>query len=162
MKDKEATTAKWDYLKYDDSSTSAKWTYTGVAPTDATKFKTDSNGQINVKDLTAGTYRFIEVSAPNGYIMDGTKKYQFTIDTDGKVTWEEDANVGGIGTTSNVGGTHSAIVTITNEKPDTEKFVMDRKSKDWEADADYRVGAVVPYLIRVDVPSNVAKLKPLS
>lgn len=159
MKDKEATTAKWDYLKYDDSSTSAKWTYTGVAPTDATKFKTDSNGQINVKDLTAGTYRFIEVSAPNGYIMDGTKKYQFTIDTDGKVTWEEDANVGGIGTTSNVGGTHSAIVTITNEKPDTEKFVMDRKSKDWEADADYRVGAVVPYLIRVDVPSNVAKLK---
>ena len=40
--------------------------------------------------------------------MDGTKKYQFTIDTDGKVTWEEDANVGGIGTTSNVGGTHSA------------------------------------------------------
>lgn len=129
MKDKEATTAKWDYLKYDDSSTSAKWTYTGVAPTDATKFKTDSNGQINVKDLTAGTYRFIEVSAPNGYIMDGTKKYQFTIDTDGKVTWEEDANVGGIGTTSNVGGTHSAIVTITNEKPDTEKFVMDRKVK---------------------------------
>ena len=42
---------------------------------------------------------------------------------------------------------HSAIVTITNEKPDTEKFVMDRKSKDWEADADYRVGAEVPYLI---------------
>ena len=36
---------------------------------------------------------------------------------------------------------------------------MDRKSKDWEADADYRVGAEVPYLIRVDVPSNVAKLK---
>lgn len=158
MKDKEAT-AKWDYLKYDDSSTSAKWTYTGVAPTDATKFKTDSNGQINVKDLTAGTYRFIEVSAPNGYIMDGTKKYQFTINNAGKVTWEEDANVGGIGTTTSEGATYSAIVTITNEKPDTEKFVMDRKSKDWEADADYRVGAEVPYLIRVDVPSNVEKLK---
>lgn len=155
MKDKEAT-AKWDYLKYDDSSTSAKWTYTGVAPTDATKFKTDSNGQINVKDLTAGTYRFIEVSAPNGYIMDGTKKYQFTINNAGEVNWEGDATSG---TTSNEGGMHSAIVTITNEKPDTEKFVMDRKSKDWEADADYRVGAEVPYLIRVDVPSNVEKLK---
>lgn len=158
MKDKEAT-AKWDYLKYDDSSTSAKWTYTGVAPTDATKFKTDSNGQINVKDLTAGTYRFIEVSAPNGYIMDGTKKYQFTINNAGKVTWEEDANVGGIGTTTSEGATYSAIVTITNEKPDTEKFVMDRTKKDWEADADYRVGTEVPYLIRVDVPSNVEKLK---
>lgn len=159
MKDKEATTAKWDYLKYDASSTSAKWTYTGVASTDATKFKTDSNGMINVKDLTAGTYRFIEVSAPKGYIMDGTKKYQFTINNAGEVTWEEDANVGGIGTTTGEGAAYSAIVTITNEKPDTEKFVMDRKSKDWEADADYRVGAEVPYLIRVDVPSNVEKLK---
>lgn len=160
MNDKEDT-AKWDYLKYDVSSTStsasAKWTYTGVASTDATKFKTDRNGKINVQGLTAGTYRFIEVSAPNGYIMDGTKKYQFTINKNGKVTWEADAI--GIGETSNAEGTHSAIVTITNEKPDTEKFVMDRKSKDWEADADYRVGAEVPYLIRVDVPSNVEKLK---
>lgn len=159
MKDKEATTAKWDYLKYDASSTSAKWTYTGVASTDATKFKTDSNGMINVKDLTAGTYRFIEVSAPKGYIMDGTKKYQFTINNAGEVTWEEDANVGGIGTTTGEGAAYSAIVNITNEKPDTEKFVMDRTNKDWEADADYRVGAEVPYLIRVDVPSNVEKLK---
>lgn len=159
MKDKEATTAKWDYLKYDASSTSAKWTYTGVASTDATKFKTDSNGMINVQDLTAGTYRFIEVSAPKGYIMDGTKKYQFTINNAGKVTWEEDANVGGIGTTTGEGAAYSAIVNITNEKPDTEKFVMDRTNKDWEADADYRVGAEVPYLIRVDVPSNVEKLK---
>lgn len=159
MKDKEATTAKWDYLKYDASSTSAKWTYTGVASTDATKFKTDSNGMINVKDLTAGTYRFIEVSAPKGYIMDGTKKYRFTINNAGEVTWEEDANVGGIGTTTGEGAAYSAIVNITNEKPDTEKFVMDRTNKDWEADADYRVGAEVPYLIRVDVPSNVEKLK---
>ena len=35
------------------------------------------------------------------------RNISLTIDTDGKVTWEEDANVGGIGTTSNVGGTHS-------------------------------------------------------
>ena len=159
MKDKEATTAKWDYLKYDASSTSAKWTYTGVASTDATKFKTDSNGKINVQDLTAGTYRFIEVSAPKGYIMDGTKKYQFTINNAGEVTWEEDANVGGIGTTTGEGAAYSAIVNITNEKPDTEKFVMNRKDKDWKADADYRVDTAVPYLIRVDVPSNVDKLK---
>lgn len=152
MKDSESATEKWNYLKYDN----AKWTYTGITEADTTKFKTDSNGQINVKDLTAGTYRFIEVSAPNGYIMDGTKKYQFTINNAGEVNWEGDATSG---TTSNEGGTHSAIVTITNEKPDTEKFVMDRKSKDWEADADYRVGAEVPYLIRVDVPSNVEKLK---
>ena len=91
--------------------------------------------------------------------MDGTKEYQFTINNAGKVTWEEDAKVGEIGTTSNEGGTYSAIVTITNEKPDIEKFVKDRIRGEWEADADYRVGADVPYLIRVDVPSNVAELK---
>ena len=160
MKDKEATTEKWNYLKYDaNANASAKWTYTGITSVDnATKFKTDF-GQINVQGLTAGTYRFIEVSAPDGYIMDGTKEYQFTINNAGEVTWEEDAKVGGIGTTSNEGGTYSAIVTITNEKPDTEKFVMDRTNKNWEVDADYRVGAEVPYLIRVDVPSNVEKLK---
>ena len=161
MKDKEATTEKWNYLKYDDSaSANAKWTYTGITSVDnATKFKTDPSGKINVQGLTAGTYRFIEVSAPDGYIMDGTKEYQFTINNAGKVTWEEDAKVGEIGTTSNEGGTYSAIVTITNEKPDIEKFVKDRIRGEWEADADYRVGADVPYLIRVDVPSNVAELK---
>lgn len=149
MKDEEAAPEKWDYLKREND----EWTYTGVTPTNATKFGTDKSGKIKVENLTAGTYRFIEVSAPDGYIMDGTKKYQFTINNAGEVTWEDDATE-----CVNTPG-QAAIVTITNEKPDTEKFVMDRTNKDWEADADYRVGAEVPYLIRVDVPSNVEKLK---
>ena len=142
---------EWNYLGYNQETNVC--TYTGITADTATKLKTKNGGQINVKDLTAGTYRFIEVSAPDGYIMDGTKEYQFTIDTDGKVTWEGNATE-----CVNTPG-QAAIVTITNEKPDTEKFVMDRTNKDWEADADYRVGAEVPYLIRVDVPSNVEKLK---
>ena len=149
MKDEEAAPEKWDYLKRENG----EWTYTGVTPTNATKFATDESGKIKVENLTAGTYRFIEVSAPDGYIMDGTKKYQFTINNAGEVTWKGDATE-----CVNTPG-QAAIVTITNEKPDTEKFVMDRTNKDWEADADYRVGAKVPYLIRVDVPSNVEKLK---
>lgn len=149
MKDEEAAPEKWDYLKREND----EWTYTGVTPTNATKFATDESGKIKVENLTAGTYRFIEVSAPDGYIMDGTKEYQFTIDTDGKVTWEGNATE-----CVNTPG-QAAIVTITNEKPDTEKFVMDRETEKWEADADYRVGAEVPYLIKVDVPSNVEKLK---
>lgn len=153
MEDKEAV-GKWNYLKYDDIND--KWTYTGITEADTTKFETDRDGKINVQGLTAGTYRFIEVSAPDGYIVDGTKKYQFTIDKNENVTWQADAAIDGIKKVTPDG---IASVTITNEKPDTEKFVMDRKSKDWEADADYRVGAKVPYLIRVDVPSNVEKLK---
>lgn len=141
----------WNYLSY--NKTSKECTYTGITKDTATKLKTENGGKITVENLTAGTYRFIEVSAPKGYIVDGTKEYQFEIANDGSVTWQGDA-----GACENVPG-KAAIVTITNEKPDTEKFVMDRKSKDWEADADYRVGAEVPYLIRVDVPSNVEKLK---
>lgn len=141
----------WNYLSY--NKISKECTYTGITKDTATKLKTENGGKITVENLTAGTYRFIEVSAPKGYIVDGTKEYQFEIANDGSVTWQGDA-----GACENVPG-KAAIVTITNEKPDTEKFVMDRKSKDWEADADYRVGAEVPYLIRVDVPSNVEKLK---
>ena len=145
---------EWKYLGYDQENDVC--TYTGITADTATKLKTKDGGKITVKGLTAGTYRFIEVSAPDGYIVDGTKKYQFSIDKDENVTWQDDAAIDDIGKVTTDG---TAIVTITNEKPDTEKFVMDRKSKDWEADADYRVGAEVPYLIRVDVPSNVAKLK---
>lgn len=141
----------WNYLSY--NKTSKECTYTGITKDTATKLKTENGGKITVENLTAGTYRFIEVSAPKGYIVDGTKEYRFEIANDGSVTWQGDA-----GACENVPG-KAAIVTITNEKPDTEKFVMDRKSKDWEVDADYRVGAEVPYLIKVDVPSNVAKLK---
>lgn len=141
----------WNYLSYNQAS--KECTYTGITKDTATKLKTENGGRITVENLTAGTYRFIEVSAPKGYIVDGTKEYQFKIANDGSVAWQGDAVE-----CENVPG-QAAIVTITNEKPDTEKFVMDRENKDWEADADYRVGAVVPYLIRVDVPSNVAKLK---
>lgn len=141
----------WNYLSY--NQTSKECTYTGITKDTATKLKTENGGRITVENLTAGTYRFIEVSAPKGYIVDGTKEYQFKIANDGSVAWQGDA-----AECVNTPG-QAAIVTITNEKPDTEKFVMDRKNKDWEADADYRVGAEVPYLIKVDVPSNVAKLK---
>lgn len=141
----------WNYLSYNKAS--KECTYTGITKDTATKLKTENGGKITVENLTAGTYRFIEVSAPKGYIVDGTKEYQFEIANDGSVTWQDDA-----GACENVPGT-AAIVTITNEKPDTEKFVMDRETEKWEADADYRVGADVPYLIRVDVPSNVAELK---
>ena len=141
----------WNYLSYNQAS--KECTYTGITKDTATKLKTENGGRITVENLTAGTYRFIEVSAPKGYIVDGTKEYQFEIANDGSVTWQGDA-----GACENVPG-KAAIVTIINEKPDTEKYVMDRTNKNWEADADYRVGAKVPYLIKVDVPSNVDKLK---
>ncbi|EPE62395.1 LPXTG-motif cell wall anchor domain protein [Exiguobacterium sp. S17] len=40
--------------------------------------KTDANGQILVTNLNPGSYRFIETSAPGGYMTDGTP-YPFTL-----------------------------------------------------------------------------------
>ena len=33
------------------------------------EYKTDKNGEINVKDLAYGKYSFVEKASPNGYVL---------------------------------------------------------------------------------------------
>lgn len=136
LQKKNTTTNKWDDVTTNES--------TGETLT----LKTDNNGQINVDGLSQGTYRFIETDRGNnnGYIMDGATTYEFVVGSDGKITYG--------GKTEN-----NIAVSVTNEKPDMTKQVQDRTSDDWEQDADYNVGDMVPYQITVDVPSNITKLK---
>ena len=136
LQKKNTTTNKWDDVTTNES--------TGETLT----LKTDNNGQINVDGLSQGTYRFIETDRGNnnGYIMDGATTYEFVVGSDGKITYG--------GKTEN-----NIAVSVTNEKPDMTKQVQDRTSNDWEQDADYNVGDMVPYQITVDVPSNITKLK---
>lgn len=112
------------------------------------KLKTDNKGQIKVDGLSQGTYRFIETDRGNndGYIMDGATTYEFTVTSEGKITYG--------GKTDN-----NIKVSVTNEKPDMTKQVQDRTSGDWKQETDYNVGDMVPYQITVDVPSNITKLK---
>ena len=114
----------------------------------ALNLTTDENGQINVDGLSQGTYRFIETDRGNndGYIMDGATTYEFTVTSEGKITYG--------GKTDN-----NIAVSVTNEKPDMTKQVKDRTSGDWKQETDYNVGDMVPYQITVDVPSNITKLK---
>ena len=114
----------------------------------ALNLTTDENGQINVEGLSQGTYRFIETNrgGNDGYIMDGAKTYEFTVTSEGKITYG--------GKTDN-----NIKVSVTNEKPDMTKQVQDRTSGDWKQETDYNVGDMVPYQITVDVPSNITKLK---
>ncbi len=111
--------------------------------------KTDKDGRITVEGLSQGTYRFIETDRGtnnDGYIMDGATVYEFTVTAEGTIVYD--------GKTEN-----NITITVKNEKPDMTKQVKERDKDNWNQDADYNVGDMVPYKITIDVPSNIAKLK---
>lgn len=129
------------------------WTPVTISESTNTELNltTDTNGQITVEGLSQGTYRFIETDrgADNGgYIMDGATTYEFTVtvDADGKIHY-----------TYNNETKDGIDINIVNEKPDITKEV--KNGDNWDHKADYSVGDLVPYQIKVSVPSNITKLK---
>ena len=129
------------------------WTPVTISESTNTKLNltTDTNGQITVEGLSQGTYRFIETDrgADNGgYIMDGATTYEFTVtvDADGKIHY-----------TYNNKTKDGIDINIVNEKPDITKEV--KNGDNWDHKADYSVGDLVPYQIKVSVPANITKLK---
>lgn len=133
LQKKNTTTNKWDAVTTNESTS------------DELTLKTDNNGQINVAGLSQGKYRFIETDRGNndGYIMDGATTYEFTVTSEGKISYD---------------GKNNSTITVNNEKPDMTKQVQKRDNT-WGQDADYNVGDMVPYKITVDVPSNITSLK---
>lgn len=125
------------------------------------EYTTGGDGVLSVSGLAPGKYRFIEtdLASNDGFIMDGNNTYVFTISigVDGAKNITLDTNsYATLDSTSNT-------ITVTNEKPDMKKEVKRRAQKDgrddWQHDADYSVGDMVPYRITIDVPSNIAQLK---
>lgn len=112
---------------------------------------TNNDGMINITDLAPGTYRFIEHSAPQGYIMDGQAAYEFTINNDQTVTISDAYK-----------DTLANTIKVVNEKPNMEKQVktgVDAENKDVYGKAtDASVGDVVTWKVTAAVPSNVNKL----
>ena len=112
---------------------------------------TSADGMINITDLAPGTYRFIEYSAPQGYIMDGQAAYVFTINDNQTVTINDAYK-----------DTLANTIKVVNEKPDMEKQVktgVDAENKDVYGNAtDASVGDVVTWKVTAAVPSNVNKL----
>lgn len=113
---------------------------------------TSADGIINITDLAPGTYRFIEYSAPQGYIMDGQAAYEFTINNNQTVTINE----------AYKDDTLKDTIKVVNEKPNVEKQVktgVDADNKDVYGKAtDASVGDVVTWKVTAAVPSNVNKL----
>lgn len=107
---------------------------------------TSDSGMINITDLAPGTYRFIEYSAPQGYIMDGQAAYVFTINNDQTVTINDAYK-----------DTLANTIKVVNEKPNMEKQVKTGVDTYGKA-TDASVGDVVTWKVTAAVPSNVNKL----
>lgn len=107
---------------------------------------TSTDGMINITDLAPGTYRFIEHSAPQGYIMDGQAAYVFTINNDQTVTISDAYK-----------DTLANTIKVVNEKPNMEKQVKTGVDTYGKA-TDASVGDVVTWKVTAAVPSNVNKL----
>ena len=108
---------------------------------------TNNDGMINITDLAPGTYRFIEYSAPQGYIMDGQAAYEFTIENDKRVTIND----------AYKDDTLKDTIKVVNEKPSMEKQVKTGVDAYGKA-TDASVGDVVTWKVTAAVPSNVNKL----
>lgn len=135
-------------------SINSVWTSITTSEEDGTSLNltTNENGEITVSGLSQGSYRFIETAIDStlpGYILDGAKTYEFSVGSNKQITYN---------------GTTAPIVTIeaNNEKPDMKKEVQDRTTNAWKQESDYNVGDYVPYMITIDVPSNITQLKDFS
>lgn len=114
---------------------------------------TDNNGEITVKDLVKGTYRFIETAGTDsGYIVDKSAEYVFEITEEKTVIIPTDA------TNKNDYKLSDGKLVINNYRPDLDKKVMDRETGAYKDDNDYSVGDIIPYQITVGVPGNITKL----
>lgn len=139
--------ATWTTLKKQDDG---KWVANEETNLTNAILTTSGEGTITVDNLEPGDYRFIEISAPNGYIVDGKTTYTFTITTDdkGNLTYS-------IPTEYKNGNADS--IKVVNEKPELDKTV--KADADYKNDADYSVGDMVKWKVSATVPSNVDKLK---
>ena len=118
----------------------------GTVDSETGLLTTNAGGMINIKDLAPGKYRFIEYSAPQGYIMDGQAAYEFTIIDDKNVTIDGDYK-----------DTLENTIKVVNEKPNVEKQVKTGVDAYGKA-TDASVGDVVTWKVTAAVPSNVNKL----
>lgn len=147
--DKETSDRAWEAVDLNDA---IKVTVGKNSQTDdATKgyLTTSDAGTITIESgLAPGKYRFVEISASNGYVANTDENANiFTVekDSEGKLV-------------TKVGDKTVESVSVTNEKPDLDKNVADRKGDTANNGADYAIGDAVPYTLTIHVPANIAKM----
>ena len=118
---------------------------------------TNVNGEITVDGLAKGVYCFVEQGmvdatdntkdAYTAYII-SKKPVYFTVGAD-------EVSYSGATTTTKKNDTAALV---ENYKPDIEKKVQ-KSDGNLDKRADYNVDDLVPYVVTVDVPKNIANLK---
>ncbi|WP_337808436.1 SpaH/EbpB family LPXTG-anchored major pilin [Gemmiger sp.] len=148
--DKETSDGVWETVDLNDAIkvTAGKKSQTDD-PTTKGYLTTSDAGTITIESgLAPGKYRFVEISASNGYVANTDANANiFTVekDSDGSLI-------------TKVGGKKVESVSVTNEKPDLDKKVPDRKDATTNNGADYAIGDAVPYTLTIHVPANIAKM----
>ena len=148
--DKETSNGTWEAVDLNDAIkvTAGKKSQTDDATTKG-YLTTSDVGTITIESgLAPGKYRFVEISASNGYVANTDENANiFTVEkgSDGNLV-------------TKVGDKEVKSVPVTNEKPDLDKNVADQKGGTTNNGADYAIGDAVPYTLTIHVPANIAKM----
>lgn len=148
--DKETSDGTWDAVDLTDAIKVTAGTKSQTNDVTTKGYLTTSNeGTITIDSgLAPGKYRFVEISASNGYVANTDENANiFTVekDSDGSLI-------------TKVGDKKVESVSVKNEKPDLDKNVADRKGDTTNNGADYAIGDAVPYTLTIHVPANIAKM----
>ena len=111
-----------------------------------------NKGMITIDGLEPGDYRFVEVKAPNGYIVDGKTAYAFTISIDGNGKTKYDID-------DSYKGDNDSTIKVVNEKPTLDKTVKSSTGDTYGNAADYSVNDTVNWKVTATVPSKIGELK---
>lgn len=166
---------KWNGTAWDQITNKPKNGQDNMGDTLGT-LTTNDSGTISVDGLTQGVYAFVEtgVNSTQGYILDAGTAYVFKLDDKGAM---QTATISDVASTANTFG--SAVKTLNydcvkpttagsttnnleviNYKPDLTKTAKTRKGDGSTATStDYAIGDKVPFVLTIQVPENIAKLK---
>ncbi len=158
----------------DDSLTTEDWEEVTSTSTDGTTqnpltLTTGTDGKITLANLPAnlyGTqYKLVEVSAPNGFIVNQKPLY-FKVTTDNKITWNANSGEEGDCNNLNTGVVDdqtlqdgaNLFITLRNEQPSLTKHVQENGGDTWETDEQYRLDDTITYRLIAYVPRNVTEI----